>query len=143
MRRLLLVLLALAVALPAAAEPKYVGSWLYGTGGDAHKALRVAVATDDNVCWGSAVASDYEPYLEIRKHNQTALFLTIEGTWEDTTDCAALFMLGQVGGLVPSSGTQVYDAILVLKNCSGDAQSNVAADGEEQVFTFRVKRWPN
>lgn len=141
--RILSLLALLLLAASAHAEPRYVGSWLYGTAGDANKALRVAVATEANVCWGAAVATDYQPYLEVRKHNQTALFCTIEGAWEDTTDCAALFMLGQASALVPTSGTQVYDCILVLKTCGGGTQSNIAADGEEQTFTFRIKRWPN
>lgn len=140
LRRLALVL-ALLLAVPADAAPKYVGSWLYGSGADAVKALRISVADDDGICWGSAVNTDYDPYLEVRRHNQESLFVTISGTWEDSTCCAALFLLGKVPVLVPTSGTSAYDAILMLKKCGGD-QANIAADGEEQQFMFHIKRLP-
>jgi hypothetical protein len=137
-KRLLLLLLLLAV--PAQAQGVYVGTWLYGESGDDVKVLRLGVRDEHNVGWGTAVGLGFTPTLEVRKAYGATLYATLSGAWEDSTQTAALFALGQAPCLVPATGFVEYYAILVLKKAG--VRGNFASDSQRQPFRFRVERWP-
>jgi hypothetical protein len=142
-RPTLAVLLALCLAVPTQAQTsRFVDTWLIGADGpEWAKALRLGVS-ENNVGWGTAVAKGYEPFLEIRRVNGSALYATITGAWEDTNEAAALFAIGQATCLAPAVGTDYveYYAVLVMKKPG--SRSYIAADGHRQPFRFRVERWP-
>jgi hypothetical protein len=142
MKALAASLLALTLALPsyAQAPPRYVGTWTFGATGDWAKVLSLKVRDEHNVGWGSAVATGYTPYLEIRKADGTSLFATVSGVWADSTEKDAYFAFGQASCLAPVSGSQDYAAYLVLKKPG--ASVYLSADDESSVFLIRAKRWP-
>jgi hypothetical protein len=140
-RRLLasLVLCAVIASL-ATAQGAYVGTWLYGESGDDVKVLRLGIRDEHNIGWGTAVGLGFTPTLEVRKVYGSALFATLSGEWEDSTEVSALFVLGQAPCLVPTTGFTDYYAILVLSKVG--VRGNFAADAQRQPFRFRVERWP-
>jgi hypothetical protein len=141
MRRTLAALaLCALLAFPAAAQGVYVGTWLYGEAGDDVKVVKLKVRDEHNVGWGDAVGTGFTPTLEIRKAYGSALYATVSGAWEDSTENAALFALGQAPCLVPTTGFIDYYAILVLSKVG--VRGNFASDAQRQPFRFRVERWP-
>ena len=143
MKRLLVVLL-LAVAIPAHAASRFVGTWYVG---DNVRVLRLDVRDDHGVAWGAAVGPGYTPTLQIRKPNDTTIFATLSGAWEDGTDTAVLFAIGGATVLYPAATSPVsanvfadYEAVLVLTNAN--AVTILGADGQANPFTFRIKAFP-
>jgi hypothetical protein len=136
-----LVLIALLASPVAAQSSRYVGTWLVGAGGpDWVKVLKLKVRDEHNVGWGSAVATGYAPFMELRKADTGVLFATVSGAWADSTEKDALFALGQATCLAPASGYQDYEAYLVLSKAGSRAY--LSADDEAAVFLVRIKRWP-
>ena len=129
--------LLLALAVPAHAASKYVGTWYAG---DNVHLLRLEVRDDSRVAWGTAVGLGYVPTLEVRKAGSTTLFTTLTGAWQDATNAAVLVAPGSVTILAPTSGYSDYDFILVLTK--GSSVARLAADGASQPFTFRVQVYP-
>jgi hypothetical protein len=145
MKRVLVVLaLSLLLAAPTHAQTgKYVGTWLVGADGpDWIKVLRLRVRDDHNVGWGTSVGKGYLPFLQVQRTTRATLFATVSGTWEDSTECVALFALGQAGCLAPPVGTPYYEyhAMLVMQKTG--MYGYLAADDQRQRFRFRVERWP-
>lgn len=137
----MLVLLALLMAVPAWAEPRYLGTWVYGSSGDdALRILRLKVRNESGVGWGSAVGTCYTPYLEVRKAGLTTVLLTVTGAWADSLEQDALFALGGATALAPTSGTQDYECYLVISKPG--VMGYFGADDDAGLFTFRARRWP-
>ena len=141
MRKLVLIQLCLTLAVPAWAEPRHLGTWVYGSSGaDAVRVLRLKVRDADGVGWGTAVGTCYTPYLEVRKAGLSTVFLTITGSWADSTEADALFSIGGATTLSPTSGTQDYECYLVLSKPG--VMGYFGADDDAGLFTFRARRWP-
>lgn len=141
MRRIVLALMVLAVAVPTLAAPRHLGTWVYGdTGPDAVRVLRLKVRDADGVGWGTATGLCYTPYLEVRKAGYSTVLLSVTGTWSDSLEQDALFALGQTSALAPSSGTQDYECYLVISKPG--VMGYFGADDDAGLFTFRARRWP-
>ena len=123
--------------------PENIGYWMYSTvasAGEAVKTLRVEIKDDNNVPWGTAVGSGWTPLLECRKSGTSSVFATVSGTWEDSTEGAALFYIGSATALVPTGQAQTYDAM--VKMYAGGLVAFNAADNQSEPFSFTVQRWP-
>lgn len=124
---------------------KFAGTWLSGTPGDTCKVLRLDVRDQDGVAWGTSVGTGWTPTLEVRQVDGTSIAATLTGSWEDSSDAAALFTVGASSALVPASTGDPnvfadYDAILVLSKAGVVAR--IAADFNSEPFRIRVQAWP-
>ncbi len=125
---------------------KYIGTWVYSTHagyGDSVKTFRLFIGDDAGTPWGQAVSTDWTPTLEVRKPDDDVLMATITGSWTDGAGGLtgfADFTLGTASALVPASGSQAYEALVVLTK-TGHASVG-AADNQAEPYTFTVKRWP-
>ena len=138
---------------------KYVGTWVYDTAsskGDTTKALRLDIRDDAGVPWGTAVGLGWSPTLRVRLFGGTAIVDTITGGWEDATNTAALFAIGDevsvgvhsfvtITSLKPTLVTDPpidYEAMLVMVSAGGTHVGVVGVDGNAEWFAFTVRRWP-
>ena len=104
--------------------------------------MRLAITDKNGVAWGTAVATGYAVAIQCRIPGAAALTATVTGSWEDSTDGAALFTVGNVSALQPAAGldSQDYDFLVYLTK-----SSNVARIGygpTDLPFRFRVAKWP-
>ena len=135
--RLVALAILLAIAVPAHAASKYVGTWYAG---DNVHLLRLDVRDDSRVPWGTVVGKGYCPTLEVRRAGSSTVYALVCGTWQDSTNAAVLVAPGAVPILAPSTGFADYDFILLLSN--GAKVARLAADGAAQPFSMRVQVYP-
>lgn len=122
---------------------KFVGTWVYDSAaslGDSVKTLRMAIEDDNGLPWGTAVSTGWTPTLQAKKVGETSVFATLTGSWEDSTQGAALFAIGAETTLVPASGAQTYESQLIM-TYPGNIAVN-AADDQAETYLFTVQRWP-
>jgi hypothetical protein len=136
MRRAWAVLALLLLALPADAA-RYVGTWFVG---DNVRVLRLVVRDANGTGWGTAVGKGYTPYLYVTYANDDTILIQATGTWEDTTETAALFSPGMFSSIAPTSGRQDFDCLLYM--VSANKKAVVAADDAAEPFRFRLQRHP-
>jgi hypothetical protein len=101
--------------------------------------------------WGTVVGLGWAPLLRVTKVGVPTLLLTVAGAWEGNVsnpESAALFQIGAEATLVPAlSATQVrvgqdYEATMILVSPGGTERAVIGANGDAEVFAFRVERTP-
>ena len=139
---------------------KYVGTWVYDTTagkGDTVKSLRLDIRDNSGVPFGTSVGLGWTPTLQVRLAGGTALVDTITGDWEDATNAAALFAIGDevsagvhtfvapTTSLKPTLATDPpidYEAMLVMKDAGLTHRAIMGVDDQAEWLAFTVKRWP-
>ena len=141
MKHLLAVLLLLTLAAPASAA-RFVGTWVYSdvSGIDYVRVLRLVVRDKAGLGWGSAVGLGYTPTLEIKHAGGSTVLVTMTGVWEDSTETACLFQLGELCLLVPERGYADYDFVLTMGRTG--MSGKLMADDQAEPFRFRMQRYP-
>jgi len=120
----------------------FIGTFVVG---DNVSQARIAITDGAGVPWGTAVATGYLVEMEVRKPGSQTVVTTLTGSWEDGTEGAGLFTIGDVALLEPDTGveTQDYEGIVVLTKGGAVAKLG-AGDSSAGVtpFQFKVRAWP-
>jgi hypothetical protein len=138
-----------------------LGTWVYDTKsskGDTTKLSRLDIRDEQGRPWGTAVGLGWSPTLEVRRAGDAAIVATVAGAWEDATDAAALFSIGDETTITFEAGTTTlvpvvaappvpnsalrYEGQIVMIDAGGTHRGVPGADGQAEWFEFTVQRWP-
>jgi hypothetical protein len=110
----------------------YVGKFYKG---DNKRALKLEILDEAGVGWGTIAATGYVPTLEVREPGAATLTDTLVGVWEDVSEKAALFVLGNIPSLYPltDNTSRSWEALLVLSNFD-TAKFGSGSSGDRFLF---------
>ena len=120
-----------------------VGTWIVSAATlDPIAALRLSIVEEDGTTWGQNMGYGWTPQIEVKLSNGTAVEMVLGGAWEDTTQGAALFQVGNQPSLVPVTPNEVIEYDFVLLLTFGSSTIRFGSDSAGTPFSFRIKAWP-
>lgn len=115
----------------------YLGT--FAVGDNVHTA-RIACFTHDGTPWGTGMGTGWTTELEVHKAGVAAVLVTLTGSWETADEFAALFTIGDVALLAPTSPATSASYEAYIKNTKVSSVFISGPDGDVRTpYKFTVR----